>query len=430
MRPGEAAILHVGATDARGDGIAEVDGVSVHVPGAFPSERVRARVDATSRHRPRAHATLLEVLEPHPRRRKPPCPRHPANGGACTGCPWMALEPDAQRVLKRDRARALGLPLDGELAGGPALGYRASSKRVVGGAPGRVILGSYVRGTHDVADMRGCLVDHPRIAEVADAIADAASALGVAPWDGARGDLRYVWLKTDGARVLATLITASEASQAPALGARVADGAAVAWSVQPSEGNAIRGGAARALAGEPSLEVALGARTTRVGPLGFLQPSPAVAALAYDALVRDAEGSPATGALALDLYAGAGVTTAMLRERFAEVVPCEAFPESAAALGVAPEDAVDFVRRWIGRAVDLVVANPPRAGLGAAVCAALAALAPARLHVMSCDAETLARDLRALDAAFALERVVAFDTLPQTPHLELVAHLRVRSPGT
>ncbi|MCA9606965.1 MAG: hypothetical protein KC619_15265, partial [Myxococcales bacterium] len=277
-----------------------------------------------------------------------------------------------------------------------------------------------------VADMRGCLVDHPRIAEVADAIADAASALGVVPDDGAAGDLRYVWLKTDGERVLATLITRSAESRAPELAARVAHLAAVAWSVQPSSGNAIRGGEARPLTGPRALEVALGDRRTSVGPLGFLQPNPDVAGRAYEALVRDAEGELASGAIALDLYAGAGVTTAMLRERFAEVVPCEAYPESAAALGVPPEEAAPFVARWVGRAVDLVVANPPRTGLGPEVCAALARLAPARLHIMSCDADTLARDLDELASAFVLERVVAFDTLPETPHLELVAHLSAR----
>lgn len=428
MKAGETVTLEVTALDGHGDGVGELEGRRVHVAGALWGERVRVRIESVSRQHPRAFARLVEVERAHPGRRTPPCPRHVARGGRCTGCPLMALGVGAQRAAKADRARGLGLPLAGALDGAGELGYRASSKRVVGGSVGRVVLGSYARGTHDVADMRGCLVDHPRIAEVADAIADAASALGVVPFDGRAGDLRYVWLKTDGARVLATLITASEVSRAPELAARIADLAAVAWSVQPSAGNAIRGGAAKALAGEDALDVALGGRTTRVGPLGFLQPNPEIAGRCYEALVHDADGAPVTGALALDLYAGAGVTTAMLRERFATVVPCEAYPESAAALGVEPEEAAPFLARWVGRAVDLVVANPPRAGMGADVCEALVRLAPARLHVMSCDAETLARDLDALADAFALERVVGFDTLPQTPHLELVAHLRRREP--
>ncbi|MBX3270198.1 MAG: class I SAM-dependent RNA methyltransferase [Sandaracinaceae bacterium] len=428
MQVGEVVELTLDGLSARGDGTGPLDGREVHVAGAFPTERVRARVEAISRQHARAFASLEAVLTAHAARREPPCPRHAVRGGACTGCPLMAVELDAQRAMKRERARALGLPVEGALAGAGALGYRWSSKRVAGGRAGALTLGSYVRGTHEVADMRGCLVDHPRITEVADAIADAASALGVPPYREGRGDLRYVWLKTDGARVLATLVTAKEESEAPAIARRLESVAAFAWSVQPSSGNAIRGDAPRALAGEPWLDVAIGGRASRVGPLGFLQPSPAVAAMAYDALLGDARGAPYAGRLAFDLYAGAGVTTARLRERFAEVVPCEAFPESAAALGVAPEDAATFVARQLGREVDLVVANPPRAGLGADVVAGLARLAPAHLAIMSCEPASLARDLDALTATFVLERVQAFDTLPQTPHLELVAHLSRRDP--
>ncbi|MCB9594604.1 MAG: class I SAM-dependent RNA methyltransferase [Sandaracinaceae bacterium] len=423
MKRGDEVTVPIQSLSARGDGVGDVEGVEVHVAGAFAGERVRARVDDLSRHHPRAFATLVVVIEPHPERRNPPCHRHVAREGKCTGCPLMALSARSQRELEVARAKGLGLPIEGAMRGGAELGYRYSSKRAAGGRPGRLFLGSYVRGSHRVADMRGCLVDHPRITEVADAIAVAASDLNVAPFKKGRGDLRYVWLKTDGERVLATLITASEESRGPEIAQRLEGLCAFAWSVQPSEGNAIRGDAPRILGGAATLEVPIAGRTTTVGPLGFLQPNPAVAGEAYAALVRDAAGQPLSGRLALDLYAGAGVTTAMLREGFEEVIPCEAYPESARALGVEPERAAPFLARLADREVDLIVANPPRAGLGDDVCAALVAHPPARLHVMSCDADSLARDLAALAERFVVERVVAFDTLPQTPHVELVAHL-------
>lgn len=161
-----------------------------------------------------------------------------------------------------------------------------------------------------------------------------------------------------------------------------------------------------------------------VGPLGFLQPSPRVAELAYLDLVADEHGAARSGALAFDLYAGAGVTTALLRREFAEVVPCEAYPESAAALGVAPEPAEAFLARQLaaGRTPELVVANPPRGGMGPAVCRALVELAAPRLQIMSCSADALVRDLAALRAGgYTLRNLRAYDTLPHTPHLELVA---------
>ena len=73
---------------------------------------------------------------------------------------------------------------------------------------------------------------------------------------------------------------------------------------------------------------------------------------------------------------------------------------------------------------DLVVANPPRKGLGADVAELLASHAPPRLAIMSCGPEALARDLAVLEASgYRRVSLTAYDALPQTPHVELVAKL-------
>ena len=66
--------------------------------------------------------------------------------------------------------------------------------------------------------------------------------------------------------------------------------------------------------------------------------------------------------------------------------------------------------------------------MGPEVCAALRELAAPRVHLMSCNAQTLAADLERLAPDYELEGLRGYDTLPQTPHLELVAFLRRRSP--
>jgi tRNA/tmRNA/rRNA uracil-C5-methylase (TrmA/RlmC/RlmD family) len=333
----------------------------------------------------------------------------------------MPLEEAAQRAQKATMLAALGLEVSDLVALDPALGYRFSSKRVAFRSEAGLTLGSWARGTHEGAPMRGCLVDHPRLTEAADELEREARALRLVAYDEAsgRGDLRYVWLKTDGERVLVTLITADEASPAAReLPHRLCVPEGIAWSVQRARHNAIRGSEPRVLRGVGALATTLAGVALEVGPLGFLQPSPAVITLAYQELVRDV-----TGALALDLYAGAGVTTALLRRSFARVVPCESYPESARALGVEPctaEEALATLRD----VPDLVVANPPRKGLGATVCAALLRLGPRHVHLMSCGPEGLARDLAALEVGgYRRTSLVAYDALPQTPHVELVARL-------
>lgn len=435
---------------AGGPGGADVQGgVAVHVPGAFPGERVGVRISHVSRHQPqpgrpgRAHAELREVLRPAPGRRPSPCVHHdtglpPARRQAprCTGCPLLSLAVTEQRALKQAQLlRDHGLAVDRVVAGPEEFGYRWSSKRVVGGAPGQLVLGSYVRGSHTLAAMHACQVDHPQIVLAAEELRRIADALGIVPYDektGA-GDLRYAWFKTDGSDVLLTLVTASEDSRAAAeLPERLRRPVGVAWSVQPGPGNNLRGQPPRLLRGAGELTLALADVPTTTGPLGFLQPNPPTAALAYVDLVRGVAGEPLSGALAFDLYAGAGVTTRLLHAHFAEVRACEAYPESAAQLGVPPETAEAFLTRQLAAAITtpaLVIANPPREGLGPQVCAALLRLAAPRLHVMSCGPAGLARDLAALTSpavdggAYRLAGVRAYDTLPHTPHIELVAWL-------
>ncbi|HJR36642.1 MAG TPA: 23S rRNA (uracil(1939)-C(5))-methyltransferase RlmD, partial [Gemmatimonadales bacterium] len=74
------------------------------------------------------------------------------------------------------------------------------------------------------------------------------------------------------------------------------------------------------------------------------------------------------------------------------------------------------------RAPDLVITNPPRAGMDERVTAALRAAAPTRIVYISCDPATLARDLTRLPG-FRLSSTLAFDLFPQTAHVETVAVL-------
>ncbi len=424
--------------DAEGDGVAEVEGRAVLVPGAFPGEVVRARVLHVAKRRPLAHARLHELVTACPERREAPCLQHPTRGGRCTGCPLLPLDEEAQRAALREMlAREHGLEVDRvRHRPGGGLRYRWSSKRIVVGGRGAVRLCSFARGTHRPADMAGCLLEHPSIERAFAELVGAANALEVQPFDEryGTGELRYAWAKTDGERVLLTLVTATDdRASVERLAAALEVPTAVAWSLQPSRGNALRGDAPVMLRGGP-LEATIAGVPFAIGPLGFLQPNPPLIAEAYGELVSAPGGAPRAGRLAFDLYAGAGITTALLRRSFERVIPCESYPESAEALGVAPRSVAEFLAEVLAsadptlRAPELVVANPPRRGLGAEVAELLRRLGAPYLQIMACGPAGLAADLGRLcaDGLYRVVRLEAFETLPQTPHVELVAWLERR----
>lgn len=402
------------------------DGRSVRVPRGAPGERVRVRVEHVARHSGVATARLVEVLRPSAGRRIPPCRSDVARGGRCTGCALSHLTPNAQRDAKRQTlAREHGLTVDRFEFGGD-LGYRYASKRVAFDSKQGLRLGSYVAGTHRGASMRGCLVDHPVLAAVADHVEDMAHPLLAYDEASGRGSLRAVWMKTDGERALVTLV-GGELDAMRALGEKLTlptiAGVHVARARRGS--NDLRGTEVELLRGASSLDVAVEGEHHVATPLGFLQPNPAVASRAQRDLVSDQHGAARGGRLAFDLYAGAGHVSRLLAQHFERVASVETHPESASALGVTPTDVAAFLRGCGDDTPDLVVANPPRAGMGTAACEALAEVKPALITLMSCHPASLMRDLALLESAgFVRVAARAYDTLPNTPHVELVVWLR------
>jgi 23S rRNA (uracil1939-C5)-methyltransferase len=163
------------------------------------------------------------------------------------------------------------------------------------------------------------------------------------------------------------------------------------------------------------------------------------------------------GKVAMDIYAGVGLFTLPLAQHFEHVIAVESNGRAAADLAanarataskkirVVAEAAFDFLRRCVqvelpcgpkypssaaprhlfgGRRSDLVVMDPPRAGVGVATLKLLLALRPKRLHYVSCSPPTLARDLGFLfQHGYTLDALEIFDFFPQTYHIESLARL-------
>ncbi|MCA9624988.1 MAG: TRAM domain-containing protein, partial [Myxococcales bacterium] len=186
MLPTRGARLEIRAEGLtpEGDAFAHLGDVELRVPGLLPGERAEVLVteDKARRGTRRARVRLLELREPSPARREPAC-RHQRR---CGGCPLMILDEAEQRAQKRAWLARLGLEVAELRHDDAATGYRWSAKRVVGGSAGALELGSWVRGSHELASMSGCLVDHPTLVAAASEITEVASRLAIEPYDEAK----------------------------------------------------------------------------------------------------------------------------------------------------------------------------------------------------------------------------------------------------
>lgn len=186
------------------------------------------------------------------------------------------------------------------------------------------------------------------------------------------------------------------------------------------------------LFGPGFLEYEAGGEKYRVGHFSFFQVNRFLAgAMAAEVAQKDAGGR-----LALDLFAGVGLFSLPLAGRFERVVAVEANPAAArdlennvrgkGSIEVRNSDVDRFLERFKEKP-DLVVLDPPRAGMTPDGMRRLARIAPSRITYVSCDPSTLARDLAALVATgYDLAELQLFDLFPQTFHMETIARLHRR----
>jgi 23S rRNA (uracil1939-C5)-methyltransferase len=445
LRAGDAVTLGCDDLDDEGAGVGTHDGLRVHVAAALPGERVSATLLHVSTHRPEAWARLDQIEAPSPSRRAHAC----AAFGSCGGCVLQHLDVGAQLAWKAAR-------LSGALAAHPtlagvtvaegvpsprALGYRNRAKLVCArGADGDVVLGAYAPRSHDVIDLRGCRVTEATLEETADELRRLLTTAGVAPYDERTftGDLRHVVLRSNHAgQVLAILVVARPglpgvAALARALRAARPGVAGVVENVNRTRGNVIFGAEDRVLEGEGALEERVGEVRLRLSPRAFFQANREVAALAYAAIARELAVRP--GERVVDAYGGVGGIGLTLARAGAEVLGIEEHDgatsdaTASAALNGLPN--ARFVTgdvavrlREVERA-DVVVLNPPRKGCAPSALAEVARLRPRAVAYLSCDPDTLARDLAALvERGYRVRSVTPFDMMPHTPHVEALAVL-------
>ncbi|MGH9482547.1 MAG: class I SAM-dependent RNA methyltransferase [Terriglobales bacterium] len=360
-----------------GDGLARLaspDGrrQAVFIPFTLPGERVRAELAPPARGR--VAARLLEVLQPSPDRVPPACEYF----GRCGGCQLQHIQPARQLELKRDilletLRRTGGVAWEGAvgLHAAEPWGYRNRIR--LQAVPG-VGIGYYQSHSRRVLPISHCPIASPALN-----------------------------------RGLARL-----AAQPPLR----------REEIELAVDNQDRG-----LDEEAPLEFTVAAHRYRVGGDAFFQ----VNRFLTGELVAAATGGD-SGETALDLFSGVGLFALALTECFQQVEAVESDPAAVADLRhnaaglpvtIAAATALDYLHSRPAAPVDLLVADPPRAGLGPELVAAVLALAPRRLHLVSCDPATLGRDLRPLLAGgYRVAALDLFDLFPQTYHLETIAQLR------
>jgi len=438
---------------AGGRGVGHVDGRVWFVEGGLPGDRLRARTVRSKARFVEAATVAIEQSSPH--RRTPPCPIQ----ARCGGCPWMPLEPEEQGRWKRqllvDALKRVGgfeeQSVDAIDRPVPGLGYRNRVELTLRAVDGHPLLGFHARWPgRGVVDVPRCLLQHDDSNRLLAKIRSHLKSKRKSYVESLGSREHRVVIRrsqSDGRMVVALWESGQPFPHAERLAEALMRGCPeLGGVVRVRLPHSKRGGLkVTSISGGAYLKERIDGVVYRLPPATFVQ----VNASGAEALIRHVvRGSgAANGRQVYDLYGGVGVfARALLRRGAAGAVVCDADAEAVrSGKRSAAEDKIAgmrFVhrdaRKFLAEArieglphPDIVVANPPRSGMGAGVLKELSALSSRRLVVVSCDPATLSRDLAALGGAgWKPTKITPVDLFPQTAHVEVVAVLERAAPAS
>jgi len=444
---GQELELRIDSLAYGGNGVARLNGFVVFVRRGLPGDTVRARV--TKVKRSHAEATALEVVEAGAERVDAPCAHYPA----CGGCRFQDLAYAVQAAAKeqqvRDALRRIGgvldPPLEPILPAGDVFHYRNKLEYSFTVTPRGPALGFHRAGRWDeVLAVERCWLTTDLGNSLRGVVEEWARAHRLEPYDQEqqRGYLRHLVVREgrNTGQALVQLVTAPGELR---FGDDLVDRLrafpqvrSICWSTNETPAE-VTNLPAELVWGADAIEEELCGLRFRVRPTAFLQTNTAMAERLYELAHRYA--GLTGGETVYDLYCGIGTIGLSLARAALTVWGVDVSEESiACAIENGELNGISnaaFFAGEVGSSLaeladragppDVVVVDPPRAGLSGKAVRRVGRLEAARIVYVSCNPTTLAGNVKELtrDWGYRLARACPVDMFPHTPHVETVALL-------
>lgn len=466
LKKGQEVELDIIEAAFKGKGLAKVEGLAVFVPGTTPGDKVKARI--IKKKKKYREAKLLEILEPSQHRIEPKC-RH---AKICGGCSWQHIPYAKQLEFKtqqvRDHIERIG-DLDGSIVK-EGIGakqefyyrnkmeYSISSRRWLTEEEiqsdeyiddSAFAAGLHAPGRFDkILNLKECHLQVPESFQILDFIRSWCIENKIQPYDTFEnsGFMRHVVIRNSHHThdFMVNLVTNRDDRE---IMKKMADTLIKAFpfittivnNVNDTKSPTAVGRYEKVLYGPGYITDRIGEFDFKIHPNAFFQTNTLQAEKLYEVARQYAELSE--GDVVYDLYCGVGTLSLFMSKPAKQVVGIELVDVAVenAAFNARENEVnnVSFIKGDMKDvftqgmveeygAPDVLITDPPRAGMHPDVVQRLCELKVPRLVYVSCNSSTMARDLKELKKVYEVKEVQPVDMFPQTYHIEAVAKLRLR----
>ena len=439
--------LTIHALSEKGDGLADWQGKKIFVPQALPGEVVEAFLYGI---KPKyAQASIQQIIKPHTSRIQPHC-----HYEKCGGCQIPHLAYDEQLKIKQSivktalEKRGIQAEVQPCLGMSEPLRFRNKAIFSVQFNQGEPQLGFYEKNSHQLIDIADCPVQHKDVSLIIHVVRQWMKDFSIQAYDETNhsGWLRQILIRhgfsTDESMLVFISLSDDFPYQAELL-ERLQSAAiqldSIIQNINSEPVNRILGETNRIIQGKAFIDDHLHNMVFSISPHSFYQVNPEQTDVLYATALQFAE---LTGKeTVFDVYCGIGTISLYLASEAKSVVGIEVVPQ---AIDDAKENAIrngfKNVEFFVGKAenvvpdlyregyqADVVVVDPPRKGCDKAVLDTMIKMDPERIVYVSCDPDSLARDLAYLGfEKYELAQVRPVDMFPHSMHVETVVQLKKR----
>ncbi len=439
--------MKIDALGSNGEGIGRIDGFTVFVEGALPTEKVRVLIVKVKKQY--GYGKLLKVIEESEERREPVCPV----AAQCGGCQLQHLSYAGQLAYKTTEVKddleriagIKGVEVKDALGMEDPWRYRNKAQFPVGAGKEGCAIGFYAKRSHRIINTEKCFLQNVCNDEIIRIVREFLEEYKIPLYNEEKhtGLVRHVLTRigrNSGEIMVCIVVNGKKLPHSEELVERLQEVegvVSIVLNVNKEKTNVILGSKIVTLWGKDTITDTIDGIEFEISPLSFYQVNPVQTEVLYGKALELAE---LTGEeTVLDLYCGIGTISLFFARKAKKVFGVEIVPEAIAdakknaarngitnaefAVGAA-EEVIPRLYEEQGITADVVVVDPPRKGCDARLLETILQIQPEKIVYVSCNPATWARDLVVLtEGGYMLKEVQPVDQFPHSVHTEVVSVL-------